>query len=105
MEKLEKIGTAAYQAEQKEKINILEFLLEEYDDGRKKTFYCLAVNLLDLSDLRMILKQIKTDNEIDGLPLKDKAARAAGLFQEAANEHQITLKLRKKLKRCKKPIE
>lgn len=98
-EKLEKIGTAAYQAEQKEKINILEFLLKEYDDGRKKTFYCLAVNLLDLSDLRMILKQIKTDNEIYGLPLKEKAACAAGLFQKAANEHQITLKLRKKLKK------
>ena len=45
-----------------EKISILEFLIKNYNDGRKKSFYCIAVNLLNLSDLKSIKEQI--DNQI-----------------------------------------
>lgn len=50
-EKLKKIGVKAYQMEQSEKAAILNELLENYNDGRKKTLFCLAVNLLELDDL------------------------------------------------------
>lgn len=40
------IGAKAYQEEQEEKIHILEWLLKNCNYGRKKTFYCLAVNHL-----------------------------------------------------------
>lgn len=32
-----------------EKIEILEFLIENYNDGRSKNIYCIAVNLLELN--------------------------------------------------------
>lgn len=42
LEKNDEIGIMAYQEEQKEKIEILRFLLENFNDGRKKAFFCLA---------------------------------------------------------------
>ena len=51
MEKAKRFGIAAYNAEQAEKAKILEVFLSSYNDGRKKTLYCVAVNLLELQDL------------------------------------------------------
>ena len=56
LEKLRKIGEEAYNKEQVEKRRILDRLLAEYNDGRKKTLFCLAVNLLPLEDLRTVFE-------------------------------------------------
>ena len=96
LKKAEQMGTEAYQAEQREKMEILDFLLTNYNDGRKKTFFCLTVNLLELADLKKVLEQIKGNGEIQDLPLKEKAAHASKLFQDMADQRQIVLKLRKK---------
>ena len=53
---MQRIGEEAYNAEQIEKRQILDRLLVEYNDGRKKTFFCLAVNLLSLEDLRTVFE-------------------------------------------------
>ena len=39
LEKAEHIGMSAYNQEQEEKAEILEVLLSDYNDGRRKTFY------------------------------------------------------------------
>ena len=44
-------GLEAYRQELEEKAALLRRLLEGYNDGRRKSFYCVAVNLLPLSDL------------------------------------------------------
>lgn len=93
-ERFGEIGADAYQAEQKEKVEILKFLLENYNDGRKKTFFCLAVNFLELSNLKSVLRQLESEGE--KASLKDKSAGAVKLFQTMAEQRQITLKLRKK---------
>ena len=64
LEKASKIGTENYNREQKEKIEILNYLLANYNNGRRKTFFCIAVNLLDLPDIREILRQIGENNEL-----------------------------------------
>lgn len=86
----------SYQEEQKEKIRILEYLLERYNDGRKKTLFCTAVNLLTLEDLKAVLIQAETENRLQDLPLKERAAGIAELIQELARQKGISLKLRKK---------
>lgn len=102
LEKIEQIGAASYQAEQEEKTRILKFLLANFNDGRKKTFFCLAVNLLEFSDLQMILEKIRTDKDMDNLPLKERSAYVAKMFQDIAGERHITLKLKKKPKKAGK---
>lgn len=94
LEKLRQVGCERYDAEQMEKRSILDRLLAGYHDGRKKTLFCLAVNLLELDDLRRILE--KADRETGELSLKDKAAYAANLLQECAARSGIVLKLRKR---------
>ncbi len=81
--KLKEIGVKAYQAEQRENVTILNELLEDYNDGRKKTLFCLAVNLLELDDLRRVMERIKEKKT--GLSVKEKAVHMAGLLQEVSD--------------------
>jgi len=83
-----------YKAEQNRKIAILEELLEHYNDGRRKGFFCIAVNLLDLADVEAIMAQLRSELDPE-TSLKEKANLAAGLFQAAADEKGIVPKLRK----------
>ena len=97
MERAKKIGVAAYEEELDTKIQILEELIKNYDDGRRKGFFCLAVNLLSFEDVRLVMEQINTAVGKDA-NLKEKVAISVHLFEEKANERGITLKLRKQAK-------
>ena len=96
MERARQLGIEAYNAEQVEKTKILDILLSDFNDGRKKTLFCTAVSLLNLQDLQAVLRQIENRADLDTLTLKEKSAFAAGLLQEAAAKNNIELKLRKK---------
>lgn len=67
MEKAKRFGIDTYNAEQAEKAKILEIFLLGYNDGRQKTLFCVAVNLLELQDLQAIIREIerKPDMETD----------------------------------------
>lgn len=56
----------------------------------------MAVNLLELEDVRNVMEQIKSDETFEELSLKEKAAYVTGQFQKAADKQGIVLKLRKK---------
>ena len=53
-EKLKQTGEEAYNAEQIEKRQILDRLLADYNDGRKKTLFCLAANQLGGTEVHTI---------------------------------------------------
>jgi len=91
-QKAKQIGIEAYIGELNIKIEILEKLLKNHDDGRRKSFFCLAVNLLDIADVNSVMEQL--DGKMQ-LPLKERAKFAAGLFQAVADEKGIVLKLNK----------
>jgi len=98
-EKAHQQGLEKYQKELNEKINILQSLLENYNDGRRKSFYCNAVNLLDSSDLKEIMEKVhvefSSDEDARGLELKEKANRVVSLLKAKAAEKNIALDLRK----------
>ncbi len=96
LKKAKEIGIEAYNAEQLEKIKILDILLSGFNDGRKKTLFCTAVTLLDLQELREVLRQIENRSDLETLTLKEKSAFAAELLKAAAAKKNIELKLRKK---------
>ena len=82
--------------EQQEKREILDHLLAHFNDGRKKTLYCTAVNLLELSDLQEAAKQLSARKELTDLPVKERAKAAAELLQEIGDRRGIVLKLVRK---------
>ncbi len=93
--KAKQIGIIAYNAEQEEKIEILNMLLTEFNDGRRKSFYCVAVNLFELAEIEAIIKQIKNTAGLEGLTVKEKSAYVVGLFQDVAKQKNLELKLNK----------
>ena len=50
-------GIDAYRADLDEKVALLEALLRDYNDGRRKSLFCTAVNLLPLADVRAVAAQ------------------------------------------------
>jgi len=96
MEKAKMVGIAVYNAEQSEKVEILNYILDHFNDGRKKTFFCVAVNLLDLSVIKQILNQISEMEGFEDWMEKEQSALVVKMFRAAADEKKIELKLRKK---------
>jgi hypothetical protein len=97
LKKAKQAGIEEYKTELNEKVGILEGLLKNYDDGRRKSFYCIAVNLLELEDVKTVINQIDSTVSSDSL-LKEKAAAAVRLFEDMADKMGISLELRKKVK-------
>ncbi|MDD3411569.1 MAG: DUF3795 domain-containing protein [Eubacteriales bacterium] len=85
----------AYHEQLEQKALILQALLRDFNDGRRKSYFCLAVNLLDLQSLQAITERLKAQITAE-MTLKERAAAAVKLLEEAAQRQGIVLKLRKK---------
>lgn len=92
LEKVQTIGQEAYKQEQLEKIDILRNLLDNYNDGRKKSFYCLSVNLLELEQLRAVMQALA---QLPTMPKAEAAKYAEQLLREIAAKQGIVLRLRR----------
>lgn len=77
------------------KLQILEFLLQHYNDGRKKSYYCLAVNLLELEGLQAIRSDIEDTISRMEIPPNEKIRLVIELIDKRAVEEHIVLKLRR----------
>lgn len=98
LEKARAQGIDAYHREQEEKVRILEYLLSHWNDGRRKTLFCTAVNLLSLPGLREVLAQLQGDPELSARSRKEQAAYAAALLSELSRREGVPLGLRRKKK-------
>ena len=91
VEKARRIGIEAYKEEQREKKKLLDRLLEGYDNGQKDVFFCLAVNMLEVDDLKEVLKQAeKTAVDMD---MSDKAEFMERQLHAYAEKKNIVLEL------------
>lgn len=95
LQKLRQVGLDAYRTELEEKAVSLHILLKEYNDGRKKTLFCTAANLLEQNVLRHTMEELSAESTSD-MTIKEKAALAAKKLDTAAAKQGISLKLRKK---------
>ncbi len=93
------LGLEAYLAETEEKRSILEALLKDYNDGRRKTLFTTAVYLLPLEELRAVTAALDSRPELAEQPVKERAGAAAELLQKAAERLGISLKLNKGTKK------
>ncbi len=84
-----------FKRELKEKIETAKFLLENLNDGRRKSFYCNGVNLLPISEIRKIRKGIEMEILPLSIGLKEKIGSIVKMFESAAEKHGIELRLRK----------
>lgn len=95
IEKAKSNGITAYEHELNEKVELLKFLIEQCNDGKRKNFYCIAVNLLSLADVKDIVMQVQQDGALQELPLKEKSAWVVAMLEEQAQKQGMTLALRR----------
>ena len=86
----------SYRTELGRRMEILRHLLDHCNEGRKKNFYCIAVNLLSLEALERVvavLENLGAEMTPEG---KDRARTAAALLEKEALAEGIRIELRKK---------
>lgn len=76
------------------RMNILNCLLTNFDDGRSKNFYCISCALLPVGKLQEVHSFAKTLNE--KIETKEKCKRIKNSLTKIADSLDICLKLNKK---------
>jgi hypothetical protein len=69
-------GLAGFLRDQRRRIRVLEAMLEDFDDGRSRSFYCRVAALLEPSDVKAALQRARRETEATGFPRQDPKARA-----------------------------
>jgi hypothetical protein len=92
-------GLEEFIEQQRKRIGLLETMLEKFDDGRSKSYYCLATALLPVTALEESVhraqEQIKQDKARSG-DVKTRAGILRGLLDDCAAKTGVELKLRHK---------
>ncbi len=91
-------GIESFAEQQRKRMALLETMLGEFDEGRSKSFCCLATALLPLDELETALSAARRDVAEQGIVLDDKKSRAKvlhGFLDSAAERLGVMLKLRK----------
>ena len=81
-------GIEQFIEQQNKRIKFLETMIDNYNDGRSRSFYCRAAALLDLKDLKESLEKaiqkIRSDN-IKPADTKTKARILRAILNEILN--------------------
>jgi hypothetical protein len=92
-------GLERFLEQQRKRIKLLERMLKDFDDGRSKSFYCIAATLLPVTELGALLgeaeRKIKADKVKDE-DVKTRAKILRGLLNGFAAKGGVELKLRSK---------
>jgi hypothetical protein len=91
---IQKNGIEEFIRLETEKQKFLRHLIDNYDEGRSKSFYCTSCQLIPLDKLREALVDAET-KIIEATNIKDKAKLVRAAISRIADSLQIDLKLRK----------
>jgi len=94
-------GLEKFLQQQRSRIRLLETMIRNFDDGRSKSFYCIATTLLPISDLETSLDETGQRTGAHKLRLDDvktKSRILKGFLEDFATREGIELKLRRKAK-------
>lgn len=87
--------------EQREKRDVLECLLANYNDGRSRSFYCIAATLMPVDVIKKAVDRVKgamASNKVDASDMKAKARALTTAIRDLAAGLGVDLTLRKKPK-------
>lgn len=90
---IREFGVAEFEKQQKTREQLLKEMLLNCDDGRSKSYYCIAATVLPVTDLKSAL--VKAVAHSENLWPKDKAKHMHAVLDSLAKEKGYVLKLRK----------
>jgi len=90
---IQKKGIHEFEKTQKQRENLLKEMLKDFNEGRSKSYYCIAVTVFNIEELKDILVQAK--KESNGLDVKGKSKVLHSILDDLAVKKGYYLKLRK----------
>jgi hypothetical protein len=94
IETAQRKGVRELDRQQKEKQNLLVQILDEYNEGRSKSYYCIAVTLFDLEDLKIAIQEERRNRSM-GSDIKARSKSLHTIFERLAKKKNLLLALRK----------
>ncbi len=88
-----KEGLDAFIADQKQRVEILGEMLAHFNEGRSKTYYCIAATRLDPAELTDAISKARESSE--GQDVRQRSKVLHTLLDRIASRHSIKLALRK----------
>jgi len=93
---INKKGVNKFEKIQKKRESLLKELLTEFNEGRSKSYYCIAATVLEIEDLELVLAEAKQKSI--GLDVKGKSRYLHFILDDIARQKNYFLKLRKNVK-------
>jgi hypothetical protein len=90
---IDKKGIDEFDKIQHEREQVLHEMLQDFNEGRSKNYYCIAATVFDLEELREAVARAKKESE--GLDVKGKSKILHSVLDAIALERKYTLTLRK----------
>ncbi|MCK4347725.1 MAG: DUF3795 domain-containing protein [Thermoplasmatales archaeon] len=98
---IKKYGIKKFIDQQNKRIKLLETMINNFNDGRSRSFYCIATTLLPMLSLERALDDANQKIKKDKIRMEDIKTTSKilkGFLNEVADRDGIELKLRKKVK-------
>jgi hypothetical protein len=86
-------GLDAFEKIQKQREHLLKEMLQDFNEGRSKSYYCIAATVLEPEELNEALIQAK--KESGGMDRKGKSRILHSILDNLAVKKKYSLKLRK----------
>lgn len=90
---IQKNGVSEFEKLQKAREKLLEEMLREFNEGRSKSYYCIATTVLEIEELKEALAKAKKNST--KLEIKGKSKVLHSILDEIAERMNYCLKLRK----------
>jgi len=90
---IQKNGVNEFEKLQKTRENLLKEMLQEFNEGRSKSYYCIAATVLEIVELEEALTKAKKDSA--GFEIKEKSKVLHSILDEIAERKNYFLRLRK----------
>jgi len=90
---IQKNGISEFEKTQKNREHLLKEMLRNFNEGRSKSYYCIAATVLEIEELKGALTRAK--KESDGLDVKRRSKVLHSILDSIAGKKSYCLKLRK----------
>lgn len=90
---IERLSLESFEKDQVLREKLLKVMLSEFNEGRSKSYYCIAATVLKIGELENAIKVARKKSV--GLDLKSKSKVLHSILDQIALENNYCLKLRK----------
>lgn len=90
---IQKNGVNEFEKTQKIREHLIKEMVREFNDGRSKSYYCIAATVMEIGELEEAL--IKARKNSDGLEIKERSGVLHAIVDDIARQKNYFLKLRR----------